>query len=89
MEKPAFLAGVEELLALAESESTTVMCGESLWWRCHRRLLADHLVLLRGTEVIHLMHDGSLTPHIPTDGVRVAGERLIYDLGATPPLSLN
>jgi len=50
METPVFLAGVEELLALAESESTTVMCSESLWWRCHRRLLADHLVLLRGTS---------------------------------------
>ena len=51
METPAFLAGVDELLTLARSEPTAVMCSESVWWRCHRRLLADHLVLVRGIEV--------------------------------------
>ena len=89
METPTFLAGVEALSALAESESTTVMCSESVWWRCHRRLLADHLVLLRGIEVLHLMHNGSVTAHTLTDGVRLAGDRLIYDVGATPRLSVN
>jgi len=85
----AFLAGVDELLSLAASEPTAVMCSESVWWRCHRRLLADHLVLVRGIDVVHLMHDGRLTSHVPTDGARLAGGGLVYDVGATPPLGLN
>jgi uncharacterized protein (DUF488 family) len=86
METPEFLAGVEELLNLASRDPTTVMCSESVWWRCHRRLLADHLVLVRRLEVVHLMHDGRLTPHAPTAGVRLADDHLVYDIGATPPL---
>ena len=89
METPAFLAGVDELLVLADSESTAVMCSESVWWRCHRRLLADHLVLVRGINVVHLMHDGRLTSHVPTDGVRLADGALVYGVGTTPPLSVN
>ena len=86
----AFLAGADELLALAASESTAVMCSESVWWRCHRCLLAEHLVLVRGINVVHLMHDGRLTSHVPTAGVRLAdGGGLVYDVGATPPLGLD
>ena len=87
METPAFLAGIAELSLLAESASPTVMCSESLWWRCHRRLIADHLVLVRGIDVVHLMHDGRSTPHVPTEGVRLADDTLVYDVGVTPRLS--
>jgi len=87
METAEFQSGVGELLALAGGSSTAVMCSESVWWRCHRRLLADHLVLVEGIDVVHLMHDGRLTPHAPTGGVRAAGGKLIYDVGAQPPLS--
>ena len=87
METTDFLSGVEELLALAEDGSTAVMCSESLWWRCHRRLLADHLALVRGIDVVHLMQDGRLVPHVVTDGARLDGETVIYDVGATSPLS--
>jgi uncharacterized protein (DUF488 family) len=83
METPAFSSGVEQLLSVATTESTAVMCSESVWWRCHRRLLADHLVLLRDVDVVHLLHDGRRVPHPPTDGVRVAGDRLVYDVGST------
>ena len=62
------------------------MCSESVWWRCHRRLLADHLVLVRGVEVVHLMHDGRVSPHRITEGVRLAGSHLVYDLDSNPPL---
>jgi uncharacterized protein (DUF488 family) len=88
METESFLAGVEELLALAAREPLAVMCSESVWWRCHRRLLADHLVLVRGVEVSHLMHDGRLTAHLPTAGVRIDGDALVYDVGHTPPLPI-
>jgi uncharacterized protein (DUF488 family) len=89
METQEFLSGVEELLAFVTSELTAVMCSESVWWRCHRRLVADHLVLVRGIEVVHLMHDGRLTPHAPTDGVRVADNMLVYDVGTTPSLPID
>jgi uncharacterized protein (DUF488 family) len=66
------------------------MCSESVWWRCHRRLLADYLVLVRGIKVVHLMHDGRLTPHMPTEGVRLVDDALVYDVVITPPpLSVN
>jgi uncharacterized protein (DUF488 family) len=83
MDTPAFAAGVDQLLDLAAAEATAVMCSESVWWRCHRRLLADHLVLVRNVPVVHLMHDGRLVEHPPTDGVRLDDDgRLAYDLVA-------
>jgi uncharacterized protein (DUF488 family) len=87
MSTPEFHEGLAQLLGLAASEPTTVMCSESVWWRCHRRLIADSLVLVHGVDVLHLMHDGRLTPHAPTAGVRVADGGLVYDVGATPPLT--
>jgi uncharacterized protein (DUF488 family) len=86
MRMPPFWAALDGLLAGAAKVPTTVLCSESLWWRCHRRLLADALVLLRGVEVLHLRHDGGVEPHRPTDGVRRDGDLLAYDVGATPPL---
>ncbi|MDQ4091008.1 MAG: DUF488 domain-containing protein [Actinomycetota bacterium] len=86
METAGFVAGVDDLLAYAEHRSLAVMCSESVWWRCHRRLLADHLVLVRDVEVLHLMHDGRRTPHQPTAGARLAGAMVAYDVGADRPL---
>jgi uncharacterized protein (DUF488 family) len=86
MREPRFWAALDRLLAEAAAEPTVAMCSETLWWRCHRRLLADAAVLVRGAEVLHLDHRGRLEPHRPTDGVRRDGDLLAYDLGATPPL---
>ena len=80
MEMPEFLAGVDDLLT--RGEHSAVLCSESVWWRCHRRLLADHLVLVRQVEVVHLMHDGRLTLHPPTSEARLDGDRVVYDVGA-------
>jgi uncharacterized protein (DUF488 family) len=55
------------------------MCSESLWWRCHRRLVADVLVLLHGRDVRHLGHDGRLTAHVPAAGARTTPDGLVYD----------
>ena len=87
METDVFVAGVDELLALTEGRSVAVMCSESVWWRCHRRLLADHLVLVRSVDVTHLMHDGRLAPHVITAGARRADTSVVYDVGADRPLS--
>jgi uncharacterized protein (DUF488 family) len=86
MRTPAFWAALDGLLAEAAERPTAVMCAERLWWRCHRRLLADAAVIVRGAEVVHLDHRGRLQPHLPTDVVRRDGDLLAYDLGATPPL---
>jgi uncharacterized protein (DUF488 family) len=48
-----FAGGLNELLMLAGGLRTVIMCAEVLWWRCHRRLIADVLTSL-GVEVIHL-----------------------------------
>jgi uncharacterized protein (DUF488 family) len=53
METPEFGNALDTLVALAERAPTAVMCAELLWWRCHRRLIADALVL-RGATVVHI-----------------------------------
>ena len=86
MRTPPFWAALDRLLAEAATAPTAAMCSETLWWRCHRRLLADAAVLVRGAEVLHLDHRGGQEPHRPTEGARRDGDLLAYDLGATPPL---
>ena len=53
---------VAALLAPGGTGQQAVMCSESLWWRCHRRLIADFAEIARGVPVRHLMHDGTLAP---------------------------
>jgi len=60
----------------------TVMCSESLWWRCHRQLLADFVSAARGVEVRHLMHDGRTEAHRLSPGLRLRDDGLlVYDSG--------
>jgi uncharacterized protein (DUF488 family) len=89
METPEFVHGADELVSAAEREPVAVMCSESVWWRCHRRLLADYLALVCDVEVRHLGHDGGEVPHPPTAGVRVVAGGLVYDVGTTPPLPVG
>ncbi|WP_326564332.1 DUF488 domain-containing protein [Micromonospora peucetia] len=65
-----FRSALDAVLADAAARTTAVMCSESLWWRCHRRLIADVAVLGHGVPVAHLMPAGRLTPHRPADGAR-------------------
>ena len=65
MAGPEFATGLARLEALAAERRTAVLCSEALWWRCHRRLVADALVA-RGHAVEHLGPDGRLTPHALT-----------------------
>ena len=57
-----FAAGLARLRALAAAQPTAMMCSEALWWRCHRRLVADHLVVA-GDTVCHISSDGRATAH--------------------------
>jgi uncharacterized protein (DUF488 family) len=82
MRSADFLEAVDGVLAEADSRQVAVMCSESLWWRCHRRLLADFVSVARGAEVRHLMHDGRVEPHRPSDGLRLRDDGLLfYDAG--------
>jgi uncharacterized protein (DUF488 family) len=65
---PEFAAALDEVLAESARSTVAVMCSESVWWRCHRRLIADVVVLARGVPVSHLMPDGRLVPHRPSEG---------------------
>lgn len=81
---PEFLAAMNELLDQAASARTAIMCSETLWWRCHRRIVADFAVLARHTPVLHLAHDGRLTEHQPAAGAHVRQDGLIVYDAAIP-----
>jgi uncharacterized protein (DUF488 family) len=78
MASTVFRAALDELLRAAEQVECAVMCAESLWWRCHRRLVADAATLLHGVEVRHLMPDGRQQRHEPTPGAVVERGSVLY-----------
>jgi uncharacterized protein (DUF488 family) len=82
MRGPGFLAAADELLGQAATARVVVMCSESAWWNCHRRLVADFAEIARGVPVRHLMHDGELEVHRRSPGVRLGEDGLlVYDGG--------
>lgn len=62
MASAEFGQALERLEDLARADRTSVMCAEAQWWRCHRRLIADAL-LVRGWEVLHLGLRSDPVPH--------------------------
>lgn len=73
-----FHAGLEELCSLAETAVTAIMCAEAVWWRCHRRIVADYL-LARGLTVLHIMENGRVVPAELTPGAVVQPDgKVIY-----------
>lgn len=74
---PNYIAAREALMAQARSERTCVMCAEAVWWRCHRRLIADDLVA-RGWTVLHLMGPGKVEPHMLNPDARMMEGVLRY-----------
>jgi uncharacterized protein (DUF488 family) len=69
-ETAAFREGLDQLLALARDERCAIMCAEAVWWRCHRRIIADYL-LTRGVHVMHIMGSHTVTEAKRTPGSRV------------------
>lgn len=80
MATSAFHEAVTRLIEDARSGlNPAVMCAETLWWRCHRRLIADAL-MARGIQVVHLMGPGKRQVHELSDSARVeAGGLIVYD----------
>jgi len=78
METPAFGRALDEVIALAASETVALMCAEAAPWRCHRQLIADALVA-RGVAVTHLLGPDQVRRHTLTPFARLEGNRVIYD----------
>jgi uncharacterized protein (DUF488 family) len=77
-----FADGLFELLMVARGLRTAIMCAEVLWWRCHRRLIADVLTAL-GVQVVHIREERSSTIHAIAPPARLVNGVLRYD--ATVP----
>ena len=90
MDTPEFRAALERLEDEARAgASPCVMCAETLWWRCHRRLIADALVL-HGLEVVHLIQPGKSAPHPLNEAARAGADGFpVYDVGVTGELPLR
>ena len=66
----AFRAGLQQLIALGREQRCAMMCSEAVWWRCHRRIVADYL-LARGERVFHLMNDDRIETATLTRGAQI------------------
>jgi uncharacterized protein (DUF488 family) len=73
-----FRSGLCTLRELGHKKTCAIMCAETLWWRCHRRIIADYLIAA-GESVLHILGPGQIQPARMTDGA-VAGPdgRLTY-----------
>jgi uncharacterized protein (DUF488 family) len=75
---PRFEAGLEHLREEGHKRRCAIMCSEAVWWRCHRRIVADYL-LAAGETAFHIMGVGRLEPARLTPGAVVQlGERIVY-----------
>jgi len=72
-----FRSGLDSLLVLASGERCAIMCAEAVWWRCHRRIIADYL-LVRGVTVTHLMWPDRTEPASLTPGAAIASKSVTY-----------
>ena len=72
-----FAAGLAHLLVLAREVPSAIMCSEAVWWRCHRRIIADYL-LLEGRDVRHVMTIGRTEPAKMSPGAVAEGGQLTY-----------
>lgn len=77
MGTPVFERAIESLIQFSGGASSVVMCAESVWWRCHRRLLSDALVV-RGVAVFHILSAAAAKPHELSEFARVEHGRLTY-----------
>ncbi|MDQ4005644.1 MAG: DUF488 domain-containing protein [Actinomycetota bacterium] len=79
METPGFARARDRLIESSRGLPTAVMCAESVWWRCHRRMLSDAL-LVAGCQVIHILDGPRLDEHRLTPAARAEGGLPIYDV---------
>jgi uncharacterized protein (DUF488 family) len=78
-----FQAGLAHLVQEGTTRRCAIMCAEAVWWRCHRRIVADYL-LARGRTVFHIMARGRLEPARLTPGAVAQADGTIHYPGAHP-----
>jgi uncharacterized protein (DUF488 family) len=84
-----FRSSVEKVRTLGHRGRLTVMCAESLWWRCHRRIIADYLIAA-GEEVFHILGLGHVEQARLTPEARIEPDgRLTYPKDTQPTLDLR
>jgi uncharacterized protein (DUF488 family) len=74
---PEFAAALDDLLQMSAKRRCAIMCAEAVWWRCHRRIIADYL-LARGRTVFHLMGSDRIEPAHLTPGAKIIGDEVTY-----------
>lgn len=79
METHEFEAARDWLIRASTETPTAVMCAESLWWKCHRRMLADALVAA-GCDVRHIVTGGKIDPHRLHPTARIQAGLPVYDV---------
>jgi uncharacterized protein (DUF488 family) len=73
-----FHSGLRHLRELGKNARLSVMCAESLWWRCHRRIIADYLIMA-GEDVFHILGEGHVEQARLTPAARLGpDETLTY-----------
>lgn len=73
-----FRMGLDHLIEQGRDRRTAIMCSEAVWWRCHRRIVTDHLIA-RGESVFHIMGKGRIEPaHLTAGAVVQAGGEVVY-----------
>jgi len=77
MDSDAFRAGIGRLLEMAATRRTVVTCAETLWWQCHRSLIADYLKAA-GHAVYHILSERKAELHPFTSAARIVGGALSY-----------
>ncbi len=84
---PEFRAGLNELRVFAANRFCAVMCAEAVWWRCHRRIIADYL-LTDGISVLHIMGHNRVVPAILTPSAQsLPSGTLVYPAIEEPEVS--
>ena len=73
----SFRDGLARLRAIGHETPCAIMCAEAVWWRCHRRIIADYL-LAAGEDVRHIMAHDRIEPAKMTDGARPGADGLTY-----------
>lgn len=77
METPDFEAGIATLMSLGAGTVAAIMCSEAVWWRCHRRMIADALVA-QGWEVRHILSKRAPARHELTKIAKLDDGRVTY-----------
>jgi uncharacterized protein (DUF488 family) len=77
-----FQAGLRKLREIGQVRRCAVMCAEAVWWRCHRRIIADYLIAA-GETVIHILAKGRTEPaQITEAAVQTSNGALVYPLAS-------